>query len=228
MKGGKGFVIGVTILITYVWLTWIITVVFPWLWWKTVSGVISMIIIHYWLLSIYYHYFKSVLTDPGSPPPNWVSSIPESDTSILALFHFKISNSVCSLYIEVSFGYRNCKDTTRSRFTNQNTFLFKMHEIQTQKSTSLQILWQVIHFIIVYDSIRCVLRMDHHCPWIANCVGLIFDCIITYLEGYRNHKHFLLFLFYAVIGLSHGFVLFGYRLIELIRKVQYAYSSVIL
>lgn len=35
---------------------------------------------------------------------------------------------------------------------------------------------------------QCILKMDHHCPWVANCIG------------FRNHKYFLNMIFYASVS----------------------------
>lgn len=52
----------------------------------------------------------------------------------------------------------------------------------------------------------CVMKMDHHCPWINNCIGQF------------NQKFFILFCFYCFIGCFHAIYLTVYYTIYWNKK----------
>ncbi|KAI9226775.1 MAG: DHHC palmitoyltransferase-domain-containing protein [Piptocephalis tieghemiana] len=59
---------------------------------------------------------------------------------------------------------------------------------------------------------RCVLRMDHHCPWLNNCVG------------HGNHGHFFRFLLSVVLGCGYIGILLCLYLWHLYQTNQSYYD----
>ncbi|KAH7678123.1 palmitoyltransferase protein [Dioscorea alata] len=60
---------------------------------------------------------------------------------------------------------------------------------------------------------RCVLRMDHHCVWINNCVG------------HANYKIFFVFVLYAVTACIHSMALLVGSATDLLHKDQQSGAS---
>ena len=56
---------------------------------------------------------------------------------------------------------------------------------------------------------RCIIKMDHHCPWINNCVGI------------GNHKYFLLFIFYTSISCLYSLLLIITRFTACSNSINY-------
>jgi len=55
---------------------------------------------------------------------------------------------------------------------------------------------------------RCVMKMDHHCPWINNCAG------------FGNYRHFCLFMLFLALGCIFIILVFGNNFWDIIMHVR--------
>lgn len=59
---------------------------------------------------------------------------------------------------------------------------------------------------------RCIIKMDHHCPWVNNCVGV------------GNHKFFLLFVFYTFLSCTYAIILVITRFSTCMERPHHAHG----
>ena len=87
--------------------------------------------------------------------------------------------------------YLEMNNNIRVNNNNNNTLLQNRNDLFCKKCNNPRPLRS--HHCSICK--KCTLKMDHHCHWIANCVG------------YYNQKNFYQFLFYSTFGDLVGFFL---------------------
>uniref|UniRef100_A0A6M2ELK8 S-acyltransferase n=1 Tax=Populus davidiana TaxID=266767 RepID=A0A6M2ELK8_9ROSI len=125
-----------------------------------------LVLFHSLLVMLLWSYFATVLTDPGGVPPNWRPSIDEESGDADPLVGLGYEGTDLGLNQPATFGEPANPQLRVCRKCNQ----FKPPRC---------------HHCSVCG--RCILKMDHHCVWVVNCVGAL------------NYKYFLLFLFYTFL-----------------------------
>ncbi|CAL5381547.1 probable protein S-acyltransferase 14 [Camellia sinensis] len=119
-----------------------------------------LILFHVLLVMLLWSYFNVVFTDPGGVPPNWRPLVDEERGDTDSLTGPEFSDMPA--------------DPTNQRIR----YCRKCNQPKPPRC----------HHCSVCG--RCVLKMDHHCVWVVNCVGAL------------NYKYFLLFLFYTFLETS--------------------------
>jgi len=113
--------------------------------------------------------------------PYWKTS-PCSTIAILVVWHILLSfqlvsylRCICTDPGTIPSNIAELLATTEKKHNGQQRFCDKCNNVKPDRAHHCRICK------------RCVLKMDHHCPWVNNCVG------------FRNYKFFLLFLFWTCV-----------------------------
>ena len=167
-------------------------------------------------LAIASHWY-AMTTDPGSVPPDAqpIITVPDETTDR------KNDKNITTTHNNNNNTENNTLDHTKNNNNNTNTAL-QNYLLEPPPSPSRSIATTAVkrvcrrcksykpyraHHCSICQ--RCIIKMDHHCPWINNCVGI------------GNHKYFLLFIFYTSVSCLYSLLLIITRFTSCSNGINY-------
>ena len=179
---------------------------------------IQLMFIIWGTINIYFNYWACMLTTPGSPD---ICTDPSTVLGTKMYSHSGeiVSKSVTVVEIEPDVSYRYCRmcpciKPPRAHHCRYVCILTLYCIWFIPDYSMLLNIFKLVYRIIVWlwhfntctwlisVSGRCILNMDHFCPWMCNCVG------------YRNYRYFVLFLLYMCMG---SFYVVCFTLTEMVK-----------
>ncbi|KAI3644854.1 hypothetical protein MP228_011018 [Amoeboaphelidium protococcarum] len=163
-------------LLIWAWQAYTVNLWSHW-WTQQQAGWLILLIFQILFLLLMWTYYRVVMTDPGSPLHYERLRLQSSD--LQHLFHNQGAALDSSLMNGTTNNHNNDSEdaliTATVKSNGQRRHCKKCHVWKPDRCH--------------HDSMsqRCVLKFDHFCPWINNCVG------------HYTQKYFVLFLFYVVV-----------------------------
>jgi len=161
-------VIFISLIVGWSYYAYVVAVVFTAMMDNVVEQVICAVVFHCLVVMFIWSYYMVVFTPPGSVPQSWRLTKLDVERLAQAQSEEEWKNILSNLASQLS-----CSVKQRS-VQNAVRYCEKCLCIKPDRS----------HHCSVCED--CTLKMDHHCPWVNNCVG------------FHNYKFFLLFLGYAL------------------------------
>uniref|UniRef100_A0A034VWZ5 Palmitoyltransferase n=2 Tax=Bactrocera dorsalis TaxID=27457 RepID=A0A034VWZ5_BACDO len=129
--------------------------------------IVFLIFYHIICVLFFWSYWNTIFTPVGTVPANW--RIPEAE--IEHIFHADTQDQ----QKRILENFAKTLPVTNRTLNGSVRFCEKCKIIKPDRA----------HHCSVCGA--CVLKMDHHCPWVNNCVN------------FTNYKYFVLFLGYALL-----------------------------
>ncbi|KAH9322011.1 hypothetical protein KI387_016650 [Taxus chinensis] len=154
-----------------------------------------VIVFHTLLVLLIWCYFTVVLTDPGGIPSNWRPMIDEEDVEAhtMAISANLPPGSNVGTFPQPLVSTMSHVPGLRYCNKCENYKPPRCHHCRVCQ--------------------RCILKMDHHCVWVVNCVGA------------RNYKFFLLFLIYTFLETTLDTLVLLPHFINFFKDVEHHASS---
>ena len=155
-------------------------VIKPWLGLNTFWGLLHIILFNSFSLIAIYSHIMAMTTDPGAVPKNAYPL--QDDTQEMNILDNGVNNGNNN-------NNNNINNNNVNNGSNNNTipkfkkFCKKCEAFKPARAHHCSI------------CMRCIVKMDHHCPWVNNCVGI------------GNHKFFILFIFWTNVVCSYSLVM---------------------